>query len=77
MIQYRDGAGNVKTSLIEVKPHAQTMEPKQKSSGAKPNRRFITEVMTWGVNQAKWKAATAYCNDRKWDFKLLTEKHLT
>jgi len=79
MIRYRDVNGNIRTSLIEVKPHLQTMEPKKKNIGTstKPTRRYSTEVMTWGVNQAKWKAATAYCNDRKWEFKLLTEKQLT
>ena len=77
MIQYRDVNGKLKTSLIEVKPHAQTMEPKKKTTGSKPTRRYITEVMTWGVNQAKWKAATEYCKDRNWEFKLLTEKQLT
>jgi hypothetical protein len=77
MIRYIDVKGNIRTSLIEVKPYLQTMEPKKKNTGAKPTRRYITEVMTWGVNQAKWKAATAYCDDRKWEFKLLTEKQLT
>jgi hypothetical protein len=32
--------------------------------------------MTWGVNEAKWKAATAYCEERGWKFKIFTEKEL-
>jgi hypothetical protein len=32
--------------------------------------------MTWGVNQAKWKAAMEFCADRKWVFKLITEDEL-
>ena len=76
-IQYRDSNGNLRASLIEVKPLAQTKEPKRLESGKKPTRRFLNEVMTWGVNQAKWKAATDYCQDRKWDFRILTEKDLT
>jgi hypothetical protein len=32
--------------------------------------------MTWGVNEAKWKAAAVYCNDRGWKFDILTEKEL-
>jgi hypothetical protein len=76
-VRYRDKNGNLKACLIEVKPHIQTMEPKKKEGSAKPTRRYLNEVMTWGVNQAKWKAATEYCKDRNWEFKILTEKHLT
>lgn len=76
-VQYRDSNGTLKSSLIEVKPLAQTKEPKRVPSGTKPTRRMLTEIMTWGVNQAKWQAAKEYCNDRKWDFKILTEKDLT
>lgn len=76
-IKYKDKTGATRTSLIEVKPHAQTIEPRKKETGTKPTRRYINEVMTWGVNQAKWEAATEYCNDRKWEFKILTEKNLT
>ena len=74
-IRYKDRNGVIRASLIEVKPHKQTLEP-AKLVG-KPTRRYLNEVMTWGVNQAKWKAATEYCLDRNWDFKLLTEKQLT
>ena len=42
----------------------------------KPNKRYINEVMTWGVNEAKWRAAAVYCNDRGWKFDILTEKEL-
>jgi hypothetical protein len=42
----------------------------------KPNKRYINEVMTWGVNEAKWKAAAVFCNDRGWKFDILTEKEL-
>lgn len=63
----------IKTMILEVKPKAQTREPKKQS---KVTRRYLTEVMTWGVNQAKWKAAEEYCADRQWEFKLITEDHL-
>jgi hypothetical protein len=32
--------------------------------------------MTWGVNEAKWKAAVEYCKDRNWQFKVVTEKDI-
>lgn len=75
MIQYRDTAGTLRTVLVEVKPKSQTNEPKRIQG--KPTRRFLMEVKTWGVNKAKWDAATEYCKDRKWEFKIITEKELT
>jgi len=61
------------TLVIEIKPAAQTVEPAKKKT---INRAYINEVMTWGVNQAKWKAAKEFCEDRKWKFLILTEKEL-
>jgi len=59
--------------MIEVKPKHQTQEPQQKK---RVTRQYINEVVTWSVNQAKWKYATEYCLDRSWEFKILTEEHL-
>jgi hypothetical protein len=59
--------------LIEIKPDIQTRPPVKKE---KITRRFINEVKTWGVNQAKWEAATEYCLDKNWEFKIITEKDL-
>lgn len=70
-VQTKDGS--IKTYLVEVKPDAQTRPPVPPS---KKTRRYIQEVMTWGVNEAKWKAATTYAKDRQWDFIILTEHHL-
>jgi hypothetical protein len=65
--------GKINTTIIEVKPAVQTREPKKQE---KRTRKYITEVLTWGVNQAKWKAAEEYCKDRKWTFKIMTEKDI-
>lgn len=67
--------GLKETCLIEVKPAVQTRPPVL-TEGKKKSRRYIQEVMTWGVNEAKWKAATAYCDERGWKFKIFTEKEL-
>jgi hypothetical protein len=67
----RDGTSS--TIMIEVKPRAQTIEPKVQK---KATKKYINEVMTWGINQAKWKAAENYCQDRMWKFQLMTEKEL-
>lgn len=65
--------GKINTTIIEVKPAVQTREPKKQE---KRTRKYIAEVLTWGVNQAKWKAAEEYCKDRKWTFKIMTEKDI-
>jgi len=65
--------GKKETALIEVKPAKQTVPPKKKD---KITRSYITEVKTWGVNEAKWKAALEFCNDRGWSFHIFTEKEL-
>ena len=65
--------GKPKSILIEIKPKSQTQEPK------KPKRRtkqYITEVVTWGINQAKWRAAEEYCIDRGWEFQIMTESDI-
>jgi hypothetical protein len=33
-------------------------------------------VTEYAKNQAKWKAAIDFCEDRKWQFKILTEDDL-
>ena len=65
--------GKIEEILIEVKPFAQTKPPMVQN---KVSRRYITEVQTWGVNSAKWKAAQEYCKDRGWQFQIITEKEL-
>ena len=65
--------GETKKMLLEVKPKAQTQEPKKPS---RKTKRYITEVMTYGINQAKWKAAEDFCRDRGWEFKVITESDL-
>lgn len=59
--------------ILEVKPANQSVAPEPKK---KVTKRYLTEVMTYGVNQAKWKAAQEYCDDRKWKFKVLTENEI-
>lgn len=65
--------GSIKTMMLEVKPKHQTQEPKIQK---KKTKKYLTEVMTWGVNQAKWKYAREYCLDKGWEFKIITETEL-
>lgn len=77
LIKYKDKTGQMRTVLIEIKPAVQTVAPKRKeSSTGRPTRRFINEAVTYAVNQAKWEAAEEYCKDRKWEFRIITDKDL-
>jgi hypothetical protein len=73
-IKMRTVSGKVVREIIEVKPKRQCQPPKV------PNRKtkkYLREVVTYGVNQAKFKAAEEYCKNRKYNFRILTEDHLT
>jgi hypothetical protein len=68
---------NIDKILIEVKPKYQTIPPVvQTTKTKKPTKRYINEVKTWGVNQAKWIAAQEFCKDRGWKFQIMHEDHL-
>ena len=62
-----------KKYMVEVKPNRQTKEPKTQK---KLTKRYVTEVVTYSVNSAKWKAAEEFCKDYGWEFMLITEKEL-
>lgn len=69
-----NSAGVKETTLIEVKPEKQTKPPERTKN--KRAKTYLTEVKTWGVNEAKWKAANEFCKDRGWKFRIFTEKEL-
>ena len=73
-IKYRNRQGNIQKSLIEIKRLKQTKKPNMRPK--RKTKTWMNEVVTYGVNQAKWKAAEEFCEDRLWDFKILTEKEL-
>ena len=73
-IKYRDALGKMRNVVIEVKPAKQLKMPKKNTK--KRTKSWAYEVQTYVVNQAKWKAAESYCADRKYEFKIMTEKEL-
>ena len=73
LIEVRTKEKLIETHMVEVKPYAQTMEPKVKS---RKTKRYITEVKNWGINSYKWKYARKFCEERKWKFTIVTEKDL-
>lgn len=70
LVRVKTKDGKIKTYLLEVKPKAQTAEPKRPK---RQTKKYLNEVMTWGVNQAKWESAEEYCADRGWEFLKITE----
>lgn len=72
--------GRKKTIMIEIKPYAQTRPPdirnRNKTPSGRVSRRYLNEVKTYGINEAKWKAAKEYCADRGWEFIIMTEHEL-
>lgn len=72
-VKVRQKDATIRVMILEIKPHKQTIEPVKKS---RVTKQYIQEVVTYGTNQAKWKAATEFCADRGWTFKILTEHDL-
>jgi hypothetical protein len=71
--------GRKEKLLIEVKPKHQTVAPNlgnKLTPKGMISKKYLNEVMTYGVNQAKWKAAIELCKDRGWKFQIITEDHL-
>jgi len=73
IVKMKTKDGTLKTMMLEVKPKKQTIQPEIRK---RITKQYLIEVQTWGVNQAKWKAATEFCLDRGWQFMLITEDHL-
>jgi hypothetical protein len=63
----------LRAMVWEVKPKKQAQPPQPRS---RVTKQYINEVVTWGINEAKWKAAQEFCKDRGWEFKVLTEDDL-
>lgn len=72
-IKIKDKNGNLNKYLIEIKPERFTKPP---DISKKKTKNFINEVFQYGVNEAKWKAAFEFCQDRNMKFMILTEKDL-
>ena len=38
--------------------------------------KWFNEVKTFAINQAKWKSAREFCEDKGMEFKIFTEDHI-
>lgn len=70
-VEYRNKRGDYIREVIEVKPASQ-MRP----SRAKRSKTRLTEDITYAINQAKWAAATEWCNQRGLVFRIVNENGL-
>ena len=78
-MKYKNKDGVIKEDLIEVKPFSQCSPPNPKKKLTKTgstSKRYLKEVQTYIVNEAKWKQAQNYCKDRNWYWRILTEKDI-
>ena len=73
LIKVKESNNRIKTYVVEVKPKKQTLPPKKRKRITKS---YIYECQTYAVNQAKWKAAVEFCEDRMIQFKIITEDEL-
>lgn len=65
--------GGLKKLVVEIKPAHQTNVPQPRS---RKTRKYLTEVATFAVNQAKWQAAKEFCEQQGMSFLVLTEREL-
>ncbi len=71
-IKVKEG-NRIQKYLVEIKPKRQVSEPKVPKRKTKG---YIYEVKEYVKNQAKWKSAQEFCEDRQWKFKIMTEDDL-
>lgn len=72
-VKVKDREGKATKYLVEIKPEKYTKPPEIPQ---RKTKRFLEEVFLYGTNQAKWKAANEYCEDRGMKFLVLTETDL-
>ena len=78
-MKYKNKENMIVEELIEVKPFSQCSPPNPKKKLTKTGRtskRDLKEVQTYMVNDAKWSQAMSFCKDRKWNWRILTEKDI-
>jgi len=74
LVKLKNKDGIIETLLIEVKPKKQCKAPKRPE---RKTRTYFTEVKNWGINSAKWKAATEYAENKGWKFIIITDETLS
>ena len=73
-IKVRQHDKTIKKYIIEIKPKKQCGPPV--AIPKRKTKKWFGEVKTWGINEAKWKYATKWCENNGMEFKILNEDHL-
>ena len=73
-MKVEDKDGKIVRYVVEIKPKKQVLKPEK--TPRKRDKTFLNEVLTWEKNQAKWKAAKEFCDDRMFKFSIITEDQL-
>jgi len=74
LVQVKKTDGTIENTLVEVKPYAQTIPPKNRKNKNKKTQ--LNEVTTYLKNQAKWEAAELWCKKNNMKFIFVTEYQL-
>ena len=72
-MKVRQKDGTNKKFIIEVKPKKQTRPPKPVN---RKTKKWLNEVKTYSINEAKWRYASEWCDNNDMEFKILTEDEL-
>ena len=72
-VKVKTKQNTIKKWVVDVKPKAQTRPPR---TPKRKTKKYITEVRNYAINDAKWKNAIEYCNDRNMEFIIITEDEL-
>ena len=72
-IKVKESTGQIKKMIIEIIPKRQCSPPPKPK---RQTKQYLNEAYEYAKNQAKWKAATEWCLDRGYEFRVFTEKEL-
>ena len=78
-MKYKNKDAMIVEDLIEIKPskYCKPPDPKRKlTKTGRTSKRYLKEVNTYIINDAKWKQAVKFCNERGWNWRIVTEKDI-
>ena len=78
-MKYKNKDAVIVEELIEIKPskYCKPPDPKRKlTKTGRTSKRYLKEVNTYIINDAKWQQAVKFCEERKWGWRIITEKDI-
>lgn len=73
--EIKNNDGIIRKYLVEVKPLSQSIPPKPPKD-KRGLRSYKTKALAFMVNHFKWEYAKKYCQNKGYDFKILTEEEI-